>query len=262
MGYSTVTELPGQKASQEQLERLFQRYHFAYQFCAGKDVLEVACGGGQGLGYLAKAAKRVVGGDIDKDNLTFARKHYTCRNGIKLECFDAEQLPFQNSSFDVVLLYEAIYYLPEPEKFAKEAYRVLRENGTLIICSANKDWADFNPSPFSIRYFSVPELHTLLKTKFPEVTCYGGFSTALEGTKDVVISLMKRTAVNLHLMPKTMKSKELLKRLFFGKLRPLPYEIEDNMAEYVKPAPIASDLPNSSYKVIFAVARKKIEDYA
>ena len=74
--YTTVTETPGVKASKEQLERLFQRYNFALQFCQDKDVLAVACGAGQGLGYLARVAKRVVGGDIDENNLKFTQELY------------------------------------------------------------------------------------------------------------------------------------------------------------------------------------------
>jgi len=64
--YTSVTEIAGSKVSNEQLLRMAHRYHFAAGFCAGKDVLEVACGAGVGLGYLAKFAKRVVGGDIDQ----------------------------------------------------------------------------------------------------------------------------------------------------------------------------------------------------
>jgi cyclopropane fatty-acyl-phospholipid synthase-like methyltransferase len=51
--YIHVTEIPGNKASAEQIERLYHRYHFASAFCQGKEVLEVACGAGMGLGYLA-----------------------------------------------------------------------------------------------------------------------------------------------------------------------------------------------------------------
>ena len=61
--YTSVTELPGNKGSKEQLARLYQRYHFALQFSKEKDVLEVACGGGLGLGYLAKSAKFGSSGD-------------------------------------------------------------------------------------------------------------------------------------------------------------------------------------------------------
>ncbi len=255
--YTTITETPGTKASKEQLERLYQRYHFAYQFCGGKDVLEAACGAGQGLGYLAGTAKRVVGGDIDRDNLRFAEMQYRGRHAIQLEVFDAQNLPFENESFDVAIMYEGLYYLANPAAFIDEAYRVLRNDGVLILCTANKDWADFNPSPFSVRYFSVPGLDALLKQKFAYVDFYGGFLADTSRPRDAIVSFVKRSAVHLHLVPKTMEGKKVLKRVFFGKLYPVPAEVKEGMAEYIKPTPIPSDSPNSSYKVIFAVARKR-----
>ena len=50
------------------------------RFCFAKednelDVLEVACGGGIGLGYLARTAKKVVGGDIDETILQYPRDY-------------------------------------------------------------------------------------------------------------------------------------------------------------------------------------------
>ncbi|MGH7890566.1 MAG: hypothetical protein ACRENF_08460, partial [Thermodesulfobacteriota bacterium] len=68
---------------------------------------------------------------------------------------------------------------------------------------------------------------------------------------------IKRTAVSLHLIPKTMKGKELLKRLFFGQLIPIPAEIEENGDHYKKPTLIPYNGPNSNYKVIYTVARTK-----
>jgi hypothetical protein len=53
-----------------------------------------------------------------------------------------------------------------------------------------------------------------------------------------------------------MKGKEFLKRIFMGKLMPLPPEIENGMAEYIKLVPILHNTPNRNFKVIFAVARK------
>lgn len=255
--YTTVTELPGAKASGEQLARLYQRYHFAYQFCGGKDILEVACGAGQGLGYLTRTAKRIVGGDIDENNLAYARKQYSGRGDIKLEVMDAQKLPFENGSFDIVIFYEAIYYLSDADEFAKEAHRVLRNGGSLIICSVNKNWSDFNPSPLSVKYFSVPELYSLLTQRFSGVDFYGGFSAGPSGPKDILVSSLKMTAVKLGLIPKTMKGKELLKRLFFGRLHPIPPEVREDMAEYTAPVSIPRDAPDKTHKVIFAVAHKK-----
>lgn len=74
--YSSIAESPNLKATQEQLERLYQRYCFARQYAKNRDVLEVACGSGIGLGYLAKVAHRVVGVDIEEKNVNLARNFY------------------------------------------------------------------------------------------------------------------------------------------------------------------------------------------
>jgi len=254
MGYATVTELPGYKITREQLARLYQRYRFALQFCKDKEVLEVACGGGMGLGYLAKVAKKVVGGDIDKNILKYLIEHYKGRDKIEIRELDAHNLPFEDKSFDVVILYEAIYYLAKPEKFVSEAHRVLKENGVLLICTVNKDWADFNPSPYSTKYFSAPELYSLVNHKFSKVELYGAFPASKKGIKNKIISSIKRTATTFNLIPKTMKGKEFFKRIFFGKLLTLPAEIEVGEIEYPPPLAISVDNPNYRHKVLFSVA--------
>ncbi len=251
--YSTVTEVPGNRVTHEQLARMFHRYCFAASFCKGKDVLEVACGAGQGLGYLARKARRVVGGDCTESLVQTAREHYKDRVEVRL--FDAHQLPFGDKGFDVVILYEAIYYLVEPEKFVAEAHRVLREGGLLLIATVNKDWSEFNPSPLSTQYFSVPRLGNLLKSNGFKVEFYGAFSTIPKTVKEKIISTIRKIAVALHLIPKTMKGKELLKKIFYGKLIKLKEEIEEGICEYKPPEPISSDIPNVEYKVLYAVAR-------
>ena len=253
--YSTVTETPQDKGSKEQLSMLFTRYQWAAGFCEGKKVLEVGCGAGQGLGLLAKSASLVIGGDIEPNNLKFAQRHYNGRDKIKLLLFDGHKFPLKDKSIDVVILYEAIYYLSKPEEFIEETRRVLKDNGVLLICTVNCSWLDFNPSPFSTKYFSAPELYQLLKTKFPKVEIYGAYPAVSDSTKTQLVSFIKRTAVSLHLIPGTMKGKELLKRLFFGQLIPIPAEIEENGYPYQKPVLISDNTPNYSYKVIYALAQ-------
>jgi len=251
--YGTVTELPGINAHKEQLERLVQRYCFASEFCKDKEVLEVACGGGIGLGYLARTAKKVVGGDIDENILKYPRDYYKKRKNIEIKTLDAQKLQFSNNSFDVIIMYEAIYYLPNPEKFIEEARRVLRKNGSLIICTVNKDWEGFNPSPHSFNYFSVPELFSLYEKNGFKTKMFAGFSETSDTVRSKIISLIKQLAVKFHLIPKTMKGKEKLKRLFFGKLQPLPPEISEDLAPYTPPVPISIDTVNKNYKVLYAV---------
>jgi len=252
--FTIVTELPGNKITREQLLRLYQRYHFALQFCKDKEVLEVACGGGMGLGYLSQVAKKIVGGDIDELNLKYAIEHYKGNGKIELRIIDAHELPFENNNFDVVILYEALYYLNQPERFIKEARRILRNNGVLLICTVNRDWSDFNPSSYSKKYFSATELYSLVSQYFSSVELYGAIPISKSGIKDTIISYIKRIAIAFHLIPKTMKGKEKFKRIFFGKLLVMPAEIVEGMIDYSPPVPISSNYPDYKHKVLFVVA--------
>lgn len=251
--YSQVTELSGSRGSRAQLARMCQRYYFAGQFCEGKEVLEIACGAGQGLGYLARRARRVVGIDIDDRVLAFARAHYGSR--IEIRQMDGQTLGFADQSFDVVVHFEAIYYLPRPEQFASEVQRVLRPSGVLVVCTANKDLPDFNPSPFSHRYFGPPELVALLRPRGFEVECFGADAVGPLTLGGQALRTLKRAAVQLDLIPKTMKGKELLKRMVFGSLVELPKEIHEGESVEL-PEPIASDRPDREHRVLFVVARR------
>jgi len=254
--YSEITELPQQKASQEQLSRLYQRYHFAKQLAKDKHVLEVACGCGMGIGYLAQDAKRVVGGDIEERNLSFAKTYYRKRSNIDLSYLDANDLPFTNESFDLVFLFEAIYYLQYPTKFISESARVLKESGIVIISTVNKDWKDFHQSLYAHNYFSVPELHELLNEEFVEIDLFGGFEVENGGIKNWMTSSIKRLAVDLNLLPGSLQARTYLKRIFMGKLVPLPNEVYADIATYDPPVHISKNEVNSDFKIIYAVAQR------
>jgi len=230
-----------------------QRYYFAGRFCEGKEVLEIACGAGQGLGYLARRARRVVGIDIDQRVLSLAREHYGSR--LEIRQMDAQALSFADESFDVVIHFEAIYYLPRAEQFASEVHRVLRPGGVLVVCTANKDLPDFNPSPFSHRYFGPPELVALLHPHGFAVECFGADAVGPLGVRERALRTLKRTAVQLDLIPKTMKGKELLKRIVFGALVELPKEIPEAESGDL-PKPIPAHRPDREHRVLFAVARR------
>lgn len=255
--YTLITESPGLRATREQIARLYQRYHFARQFAKSGNILEVACGSGLGLGYLAKAARRVVGGDIEERNVALARKLYQNRSNIDIGLIDAHRLPFSDRSFDLVLLYEAIYYLREPQKFVFGAGRVLKQDGALIVCTVNKDWEDFHPSPYTHKYFSVPALYGLLKNTFSEVKLYGASPVAGDGAGNSVMSLIKRLAVKFNLIPGSLRARTYLKRIFMGKLEPLPEEIYEDMITYEPPLEITADKSNKDFKIIYAVANNR-----
>ena len=249
--FTTVTEAPGDALRHEALEMLWTRYAFAAEYCRDRHVLEVACGAGQGLGLLARTAARVVGGDCTERLLGFAKQHYGSR--IPLVRLDGQQLPFHDATFDVVLLYEAVYYLPEPALFLEECRRVLRPGGRVLLCTANKGLADFNPSPFHRRYFSGAELIDLFRRHRFDPVLLGAFPVAQETTRNRIVSLIKRTAVALHLVPKTMRGKALLKRLFFGPLEAAPAELSGEWRNH-RPQVVPSGTGADRYRVLFVDA--------
>jgi ubiquinone/menaquinone biosynthesis C-methylase UbiE len=232
---------------------LLSRYTFAAQFCEGKDVLELGCGAGMGLRYLARHARTLVGGDYTESMLSTAMRENSAH--ALLVALDAQRLPFKDSCFDVVVLFEAIYYLPRPSAFLQECRRVLRRPGLLLICSANKEWTGFSPSALSSSYFSAFELRQLLGANGFDADIYGGFQTAARTNTDRLRDLIRRQAIRFNLSPNTMGRKELLKRVFYGQLVALDTCIDDSMATYDPPALIPQDILRvSHYKIIYSVA--------
>lgn len=250
--YSPVTETPGDEITREAASMLLTRYEHAAHWCVGKDVLEVACGSGQGLGYLARRARRVVGGDCTERLLGAARRHY--RGRIPLVGLDAQRLPFKPASFDVVILHEAIYYLDAPDAFVRECRRVLRPTGTVVLWTVNREWADFNPSAFSHWYPTARDLATLLGSSFGRVQIYGAFPASARSFADLLISFVKHVAIRFHLIPRTMSGKRLLKRLFFGSLVRVPAEITADLAPYSPPELLEPARFHPDFKVLCAVA--------
>lgn len=254
-GYKNVTEIAGEPISQEQLDRAYTRYKWAQGFCQDKDVLEVACGVGQGLGLLQKVSKSLVASDIDGEILDTAKSHYKDRISIKQ--FSADILPFEDNSLDVIIIFEAIYYLQDINQFLKECFRVLRKNGHLLMCMPNKDLYDFNASPKSYAYYNAPELKKTLNSQGFASTFFGSHSISTVSFRQKILRPIKKLAVVLNIIPQSMKGKEILKRLVFGKMVPMPNEMLDNMLEFSNPSSISSSTKDIIYKVIYCDAQKR-----
>ncbi len=98
-------------------------------------VLDIATGGGHVAKRLSPHVQHVVATDLTPLMLTAARTHLdssSCSN-VTFVIADAERLPFLDASFDAVTCRIAAHHFPHPDRFLKEAARVLRPGGKLVL---------------------------------------------------------------------------------------------------------------------------------
>ena len=105
----------------------------------GAKVLDVACGTGNTAIPAAKRGAAVTGVDIASNLLEQANRRAASENvSVQFREGDAEDLPFEDQSFDVVLSMYGAMFAPRPERAAAELIRVCKAGG--IIAMAN--WTD------------------------------------------------------------------------------------------------------------------------
>ncbi len=92
------------------------------------DVLEIGCGTGHTFAHYAEGA-RVRAVDVDDDFI--ARAHTRIRPNITIEKADAQSLPFEDESFDAVVVCLVLCSIPDPMRALAEMKRVLRKTGEL-----------------------------------------------------------------------------------------------------------------------------------
>jgi SAM-dependent methyltransferase len=150
-----------------------RRYEFALPWCAGKEVLDAACGVGYGAAVLARAARRVVGVDLDEEALEYARQRYAAPN-VEFVRMDVAELSFPPASFDAVCSFETVEHLDEPEAFVAAVARVLRPGGAFLVSTPRADTTTRAPAnPHHRVELSLQDFEALLRGQFREVVLYG-----------------------------------------------------------------------------------------
>jgi ubiquinone/menaquinone biosynthesis C-methylase UbiE len=119
------------------------------EITAGARVLDVACGTGNLAIPIARGGAIVNGVDIAPNLLVQGRERAVAEGlSMRFDEGDAEELPYSDGSFDVVVTMFGAMFAPRPELVASELARVLKPGGLLGM-------ANWNPESFTGQMFKM-----------------------------------------------------------------------------------------------------------
>lgn len=147
------------------------RYLFATRFAVGRDVLDIACGEGYGSQTLGQVARSVVGVDIAADVVQSANKLYGSQH-VSFRHGDAEAIPVDDGSVDLVVSFETIEHIPRPLKMLAEVRRALRHDGVLLVSTPDataQDGLAHMDNPFHVKEYTRAEFVGMLQQVFRHV---------------------------------------------------------------------------------------------
>jgi len=136
----------GSKEFFEEVERFryetqpFMKKIAGFDQFAGKKLLEVGCGLGTDLLQFAKGGAHVTGVDLTPHSIELVKKRFELEGiAVDARVSDAENLPFENNSFDVVYSFGVLHHTPNTQKAIDEIRRVLRPGGKIAIMLYHKN---------------------------------------------------------------------------------------------------------------------------
>lgn len=157
------TAMEGQLLEAEHLAR----YRWAAALAEGKRVLDAGCGTGYGAELLAGAeAAEVVAIDVDREVIEAAQRDGS--SAVTFAAADLRELPAGLGKFDVVVCFEVLEHIDEPEAALDRLAAVVAPDGLLVVSSPNRDV--YPPgNPFHKHEFTPGELAAALESRFAHV---------------------------------------------------------------------------------------------
>ena len=133
----------------------------------GMRVLDVACGTGNLAIPAGRKGAEVTGTDIAPNLLEQARQRAAAENlPATFEEGDAEQLPYKDAQFDLVMSMFGAMFAPRPERVALELARVCRPGGMIAM-------ANWTPEGFVGKTFRLTAQHVPPPDGIPAPVLWG-----------------------------------------------------------------------------------------
>lgn len=163
------------KGAEEFIERL--------NIEAGTHVLDVACGTGNLALPAARLGAVVTGVDIAPNLIEQARANAEAENlKIQFDVGDAENMPYEDASFDAVVTMFGAMFAPRPDVTAAELKRVCRPGGVIAM-------ANWTPTGFTGQMFKIGAKHVAPPPNMPPPVLWGDETTVRERFSEGIAEL-------------------------------------------------------------------------
>jgi ubiquinone/menaquinone biosynthesis C-methylase UbiE len=162
---------------------LWHDYISAIEFPPHAHVLEIGCGTGAVTRILAQwpGVGQVVGVDPSPVFVAKARRLAQELPNVSYEEGDGRALRFEATTYDVVVVHQALSHVPQPEQLIAEAYRVLRPRGWLALydgdyATATVATGDMDPLEICMDAFRANFIHDAwIVRRLPQLLQAHGF---------------------------------------------------------------------------------------
>jgi demethylmenaquinone methyltransferase/2-methoxy-6-polyprenyl-1,4-benzoquinol methylase len=142
-----------------------------HTFRGDETLLDAGCGNGGVARLLRQRVQEVVAVDVE------ASASWQEEPGLTFTVADAEQLPFADTSFDLVHSKDSLHHMELPERALAEYRRVLKPHGSALIVEANRYNPIFYPHmtlALGHEHFTRRRFRALVSAVFPDAR-FGAF---------------------------------------------------------------------------------------
>jgi SAM-dependent methyltransferase len=174
-GERTLPDVPGENYW---YRRHLVVYRWIAERCAGKRVVDMACGEGYGSAVLAERAAEVIGVDANPEAHEHARLRYAAP-GLRFERALVEDFD-EGAPYDAIVFLQTIEHLKEPERLLERFASLLAPGGAAYVSTPNRltlapPGAERSGNPWHVREYTAGEFRGLVEEAFEAVELLGLF---------------------------------------------------------------------------------------
>ena len=150
-------------------QRLLFPYIEAAKMVSG-NLLEIGVGTGRGVAVLAPSVSHFTG--VDKNEPLMAKLSADYPNFKFIDMFLPPLKGLADNTYDYIVTFQVIEHIEDDNEFIKEAHRVLKSGGKLILTTVNRKYS-LSRNPWHVREYLASELKNLILKHFSSIETKG-----------------------------------------------------------------------------------------